>query len=59
MNSPLSPDQSPCPEELPLRHRPTREREAEQIRQDFIRSQRKTMYPGTGPHAQEFSDNEP
>jgi hypothetical protein len=59
MNLPLPPDEPSHPEDLPLRHRPTREREAEQIRQDFIRSQRKMIYQDGDPQVKEFSDNEP
>ena len=38
MTQPLPPDNDSVPEDLPLRHRGFRAREAENIRQAFIRS---------------------
>ncbi len=59
MTQPLPPNNDSVPEDLPLRHRGFRAREAENIRQEFIRS-RKIFVPrkgstSTNPHA----SNEP
>jgi len=47
MTQPLPPDNDFVPEDLPLRHRGLRVREAENIRQEFIRS-RKIIVPPKG-----------
>ncbi len=50
MTQPLPPDNDSVPEDLPLRHRGLRVREAENIRQEFIRS-RKTSASAKGGHS--------
>jgi hypothetical protein len=45
MTQPLPPDNDFVPEELPLRHRGLRVREAENIRQEFIRSRQGSAKP--------------
>jgi hypothetical protein len=54
----LSPSDEPQPEDLPLRHRKSRAREAEKIRQEFIRSQKKMIFQETEQREKEFSENE-
>jgi hypothetical protein len=46
MNSPLPPDNEITPEDLPLRHRGTRAREAERIRQEFVESRKRSQPEG-------------
>jgi hypothetical protein len=41
-----------------LRHRKSRAREAEKIRQEFIRSQKKMIFQETEQREKEFSENE-
>jgi hypothetical protein len=46
MNPPLPSDNDISPEDLPLRHRGIRVREAERIRQEFVQSRKRSLPEG-------------
>jgi hypothetical protein len=52
MNPPLPSDNDLSPEDLPLRHRSVRVREAERIRQEFVQSRKRSL-----PEERGGSDN--
>ena len=58
MTQPLPPDNDSVPEDLPLRHRGFRAREAENIRKEFIRSRRITVPPQGNSSAKPHASNE-
>ena len=58
MTQPLPPNNDSVPEDLPLRHRGFRAREAENIRQAFIRSRRITVSPQGNTSANSHDSNE-
>ncbi len=59
MTLPLPSDNDSVPEELPLRHRVSREREAEKIRQEFVRSRKGSIFEQSERSAKEMSSDEP
>ncbi len=58
MTQPLPPNNDSVPEDLPLRHRGFRAREAENIRQAFIRSRKLTVRPQGDTSANPHDSNE-
>lgn len=58
MTQPLPPDNDFVAEELPLRHRGLRARDAENIRQDFIRSGKRPAHPQDRPSPNPDASNE-
>ena len=58
MTHPLPPDHDLNSDDLPLRHRPTRAREAEIIRQEFVRSRKTTTSMQDEGTAKELTDDE-
>ncbi len=59
MTQPLPPDNDFVSEELPLRHRGLRAREAENIRQEFVRSRQSSSKPQGETSANPPARNEP
>ena len=58
MTQPLPPNNDFVPEDLPLRHRGFRAREAENIRQEFIRSRKIMVRPQGNPSPNPPASNE-
>jgi hypothetical protein len=58
MSTPLPPDHDAAGEDLPLRHRPTRAREAERIRQEFVRSRKSATLGECDASAKEMVPDE-
>ena len=58
MTQPLPPDNDFVPEDLPLRHRGLRAREAENIRQEFIRSRKISAAAQDGSSANPTASDE-
>jgi hypothetical protein len=58
MTLPLPPDNDSVPEELPLRDRVSREREAEKIRQEFVESRKRSIFGECDTSAKEMASDE-
>lgn len=58
MSLPLPPDNDITPEDLPLRHRLSREREAEKIRLEFVMSRKRSILGEGDRAAKEMSRDE-
>jgi hypothetical protein len=59
MNPPLPSDNDISPEDLPLRHRSNRVREAERIRQEFVQSRKQSLPEASGASDNPSDSNEP
>ncbi len=58
MTQPLPPTNDFVPEDLPLRHRGLRAREAENIRQEFVRSRKIAVRPQGETSSNPLASNE-